>query len=418
VVIKTILNKCHKLKSFVYIRAGFEKVNGQEALVVDIAPRKNGVAICSRCLRPAPLYDHLEVRLFAFVPLWGFPVYLRYQMRRVECGPCGAVVVEWIPWAEGKERLTKMFQYFLARWAKKLSWKDTAAAFQTSWESVFRSVKSVVEYGLQHRSLDNIEAIGVDEIQRGKGHVYFTLVYQLEEGKKRLLYLGQGRTVKTFLRFFRELGPERLKSIRYVCSDMWKAYLKVIKKKLPEATHILDRFHIVQHLNQALDKIRSAEANGMRKDGYEQILKHAKYCFLKRPENLTLKQKLKLKEVVQYDLKSVRAYLLKESFQLFWKYTHPAWAEWYLHKWCARAMRSRLEPIKKFVGMIRNHQGLMMNWFKAKKLYSSGTVEGLNRKINLVTRKSYGFRTDEALKIALFHTLGQLPEPEMTHRFC
>jgi transposase len=113
----------------------------------------------------------------------------------------------------------------------------------------------------------------------------------------------------------------------------------------------------------------------------------------------------------------VRAYLLKESFQLFWNYKSAYWAEWYLDKWCARAMRSRLDPIKAFVKTIRRHQPLILNWFKAKNQFSSGVVEGLNRKVNLVTRKSYGFRSYEVLKIALFHTTGDLPEPALKHKF-
>ena len=416
-LVKTLLNKCHYLKSFVYENVSFEVINGNLAMVADIIPRSNGIAKCGLCQKRGCVYDHLEVRLFNFVPLWGIPVYLRYRRRRVECETHG-VRVEKIPWADGKEHLTKVYQHFLARWAKRLSWKETAEAFKTTWENIFRSVKAVVAYGLLHRSLNNITAVGVDELQYRKGHKYLTVVYQLDEGKKRLLYLGKNRTVKSLLKFFRELGVDRAQKIKYVCSDMWKAYLKVIKKKVPQALHILDRFHIVQNLNKALDQVRAGEAGHMVKAGYEYILKHTKYCFLKRPENLTPNQKSKLKEVLQYDLKSVRAYLLKESFQIFWQYTHPAWAEWYLKKWCQRAMRSQLEPIKKSVGMIRNHQDLMLNWFKAKKAFSSGAVEGLNRKINLITRKAYGFRTDKALEVALFHTLGNLPEPEMTHRFC
>lgn len=156
----------------------------------------------------------------------------------------------------------------------------------------------------------------------------------------------------------------------------------------------------------------------MKQEGYEDVLTHTKYCFLKNEKNLTEKQETKLVEILQYDLKSVRAFLLKESFQAFWQYRSPYWAEWYLKKWCTRAMRSRLTPIKDFVKTICNHQPLIMNWFKAKKAFSSGTVEGLNRKINLVTRKSYGFRSYKVLQIALFHTMGKLPEPKLTHRFC
>ncbi len=137
-----------------------------------------------------------------------------------------------------------------------------------------------------------------------------------------------------------------------------------------------------------------------------------------KPENLTSGQSIKLADVLQYDLKSVRDYLLNESFKLFRNYKNPYWAEWYLKKWCTRAMLSHIDPIKDFVKTIRNHQPLIMNWFKAKKIYSSGSIEGLNRKINLVTRKSHGFISYEILKIALFHTMGELPEPELTHRFC
>ena len=116
-------------------------------------------------------------------------------------------------------------------------------------------------------------------------------------------------------------------------------------------------------------------------------------------------------------LRTVRAYLWKEKFQLFWEYTSPYWAQRYLRRWCKGAMRSRLEPLKKFVGTIRGHEELIMNWFRAKKMYSSGAVEGMNRKVNLVTRKAYGYRSYEVLKTALFHALGDLPIPEMTHRF-
>ena len=386
-------------------------------LVAKIRPRKNGKVLCSGCGNARPLYDRRDERRFDFVPLWNIPVYLEYRMRRVDCPECG-VRVEKVPWADGKSHTTKAYQLFLARWARKLSWKETAESFGTSWDTVFRSVKAIVAYGMARRNLDGIKAIGVDEVQYRKGHQYLTLVYQIDEGMRRLLFVGQERKAKTLLRFFKEFGEERSKRLKFVCSDMWKPYLKVIRKKVPHVLHVLDRFHIVQHLNKAVNQVRIDEVKKLRQDGYdEEVLRHTKYCFLKNPENLTDKQHVKLDDVLEYDLKSVRAYQLKESFQLFWSYTSPYWAEWYLEKWCARAMRSRLDPIKGFVKTIRRHQPLIMNWFKAKKAYSSGVVEGLNRKVNLVTRRAFGFRSYEVLKIALFHTMGNLPEPELTHRF-
>jgi transposase len=416
--IRTVLNQCYKFKSFVYKAERWEEHGGKPCVVVDIEPRKNSRPVCSGCHQPGSVYDHQpQPRHFEFVPLWGIVVYFCYLMRRVNCQRCG-VKVEAVPWCDGKNQLTKAYQLFLARWARRLSWKEVADTFHASWDSVFRSVRYVVEFGLKHRDLTCIEAIGVDEIHYKKGQNYLTLVYQLDQDNKRLLYVAKKRTVKSFLGFFRLIGKKASAELKFVCSDMWPAYLKVIKKKAPQALNILDRFHIVAKLNDAVDDVRKAEVKSLAKEGYEPILKESKYCFLKREENLTDKQKTKLDDLLQYDLKTVRAHLLKESFQAFWEYSSPYWAEQYLKLWCNRAMRSRLDPMKKFVKTVRKHQPLMMNFFKSKKAYSSGTVEGLNRKINLVTRKAYGYRSYDVLKIALFHTMGVLPEPEMTHRFC
>lgn len=411
--LKTVLNRVHKVKGFVYEKVRFV---GDE-IEVEVRPRKGSRPICSGCDRPGPGYDTLPSRRFAFVPLWAIGVFLIYAMRRVDCPTCG-IKVERVPWGVGKRPMTRAQAVFLARWARRLSWREVALIFQTSWESVFRSVRWVVEYGLEHRDLDGITAIGVDEVQFQKGHRYLTVVYQIDASCRRLLWVGQDRTAKTLLRFFRMIGRPRTADLRFICSDMWRPYLKVIAKKAAHAVHILDRFHIVAMLNKALDEIRAKESKRLAAEGYEPVLKRSRWCFLKRPENLTDKQRIKLEDVVRYDLKSVRAYLLKEAFQMLWQYTSPHWAGWFLDRWVSRAMRSRLEPIKKVARSIRSHRELILNWFRAKKEFSSGIVEGLNYKIKLTLRKAYGFKTLEAAEIALYHTLGRLPEPKLTHEFC
>jgi transposase len=193
--------------------------------------------------------------------------------------------------------------------------------------------------------------------------------------------------------------------------------LKVIRKKLPEATHILDRYHIVANLNRAVDKIRAAEAKRLKADGYEPHLTHTRWCFLKRRENLTKKQRLRLREVLRYDLRTVRAYLKVQAFQMLWTYTSDAWAGKFLDAWCRDVMRSRLEPLKQVARSLRLHRQLILNWFIARKQYNSGIVEGLNANVKLGFRKAYGFRTFKAAEIALYHQLGRLPQPELTHRF-
>jgi transposase len=417
VQIKTILNRIEKHRSFVYGAARFvEDVRGP-AIEIEMQARANGRPICSRCGRPGPGYDTLPARRFEYVPLWGFLVFLVYAMRRVDCAHCG-VTVEAVPWASGKSRLTSTYAWFLSSWAKRMTWTDVARAFRTSWDSVFRAVEMAVTWGLAHRDLRHVESIGVDEISLRRGHRFLTLVYQIDEGCRRLLWIGEHRQVKTMLKFFRWLGPDGRARLRFVCSDMWRPYVDVIARRARGAINILDRFHIMAHLSKAIDEVRAEEARQMRQDGYEPILKNSRWCLLKRPENLTEGQEMKLSELLRYNLRSVRAYLLKEDFQGFWEYVSPAWAAKYLDRWCTRAMRSKLEPMKRVARMLRNHRPLLLNWFRARGQISAGAVEGLNGKAKVTTRRSYGFRSFRTASVALYHTLGDLPERPSTHRFC
>lgn len=417
-LLKTILNRIERHKSFVYGKARILDEEGALAIEVDVEARANGRPICSGCGEPRPSYDRMpQPRRFEYVPLWGMAVFLIYQMRRVHCPRCG-VKVERVPWAEGKSPLTTSYKWFLARWAKRLPWLEVARVFGTSWEHVYRSVKRAVLWGLANRDLNGVEAIGVDEIQWLRGHKYLTVVYQIDAERRRLLWVGKDRTAKTFLRFFRMFGPERSSLLRFVCSDMWKPYLKVVAKKAGQAVHVLDRFHVMAKMNKAIDEVRAAEAKRLERDGYEPVLKHSRWCLLKRKENFTEKQAVKMSELLRYNLQSVRSRLMREDFQRFWEYLYPACAAKFLDEWCTRTMRSKIEPMKKIARTLRRHRDLILNWFLAEGAISAGIAEGLNNKAKLTMRKAYGFRTEKAITIALYHQLGDLPEPEFTHRFC
>jgi transposase len=420
--LKTLLNHVESYKGFVFQTAKLCKSFGDtdfdcESIVIPILPRKNSRPYCSGCGVRGPGYDTLTQRLFDYLPILGVCVYFAYARRRVDCPRCG-VTAELLPWANGKSQLTLTLSWYLADWAKMLSWKQVASRFRVSWDSVCRSVQMAVEWGLEHRDLDGIESIGVDEIARAKGHKYLTLVYQIDKGKRRLLWVGKDRTEKTFQGFFDWFGEEKTAQIKAVCSDMWKAYLKVIKERAPHALHVLDRFHIVAHLNKAVDQVRAVEHKRMIADGFEAVLTKTKWLLMRRKENLSDDQSISLQQLLSYNLKTVRAYLLKEEFQKLWEYSSPAWAGKFLNQWCTAAMRSKIEPMKKIAKMMRKHHPLILNWFEAKGELSSGIVEGLNNKAKLTTRKSYGFRSPEMQEIALFHALGDLPTPEWTHKFC
>jgi len=409
-----LLNACHHFPGFVY--AAVRLVEATSTIEVDVRPRRGSKAHCSCCGKAAPGYDVLPLRRFAFIPIWGYAVVLLYAMRRVQCRGCG-VKVESVPWAIGKHSLTKAYMLFLAHWARKLSWKETASSFGTTWDQVCHAVEYVVQWGLAHRELGTLRAIGVDEIHIGKRQKFLTLVYQIEADCVRLLWVGKDRTKHSFETFFALIGEQLAGKVEFICSDMWRPYLKVIAKHCPQALNILDRFHMVAKLNKALDEVRAGEARRMVREGYEPVLKNKRWCLLKRPENLTDKQNVSLRELLAYNLKSVRAYLLKEEFQLFWEYDSPAWAAKFLDAWCKRAMRSRIEPMKKFARTVRSHRELLLNYFRAKKQFSSGVIEGLNNKAKVTLRKAYGYRTFRIAELSLYHVLGRLPEPKLAHRF-
>src|SRR6185295_4303287 len=212
-------------------------------------------------------------------------------------------------------------------------------------ESVFRSVEKAVRWGREHQDLTGIESVGIDEIYWSTKEKFLTLVYQIDAGRKRLLWLGRERKAKTLLRFFRWFGPVRATQLRFVCSDMWRPYLNVVAKKARQAVHVLDRFHMMSHMSKAIDEVRAKEARQIKAEGGRPILTRARWLLLKRPENLTAKEDVRLVDLIAYNLRSIRSYLLKEDFQFFWEFISPHWAGVFLDRWCTRALRSRIEPM-------------------------------------------------------------------------
>ncbi|EQD53720.1 transposase, IS204/IS1001/IS1096/IS1165 family protein, partial [mine drainage metagenome] len=293
--LKTLLNRVERLKGFVYESSSL--IEGHVPRIeIQLRARERSRGACSQCQKPAPGYDRLAERQFQFVPLWGIPTYFRYAPRRVRCREHG-IVVEHLPWALGKRPLTASFAWFLASWAKLLSWQDVSRTFKTSWESVFRSVEMAVDWGRARMDLTGISAAGVDEIHWRKGR-FLTLVYQINEGMKRLLFVAENREETSLRKFFLWLGPERSAQIRFICSDMWQPYLNVIAERAPQALNILDRYHIAAKMNQAIDEVRAKETREVRARNRlsksSVVLKHSRWCLLKRVENLTAKQAVKL----------------------------------------------------------------------------------------------------------------------------
>jgi transposase len=418
--VKTVLNQIQHFVGFVYQSIRMRGSGGSLRIEAHIEPHRGIRGKCATCLKPSPGYDQLPERRWLSVPLWGIIVHFFYRPRRVECAEHG-VGVEHIPWSQGKRPVTTAMMGFLARWARRLSWRETARTFQTSWEAVYHSVEWFVGWGLAHRPLDAVRSVGIDEIHWGQGKradQFLTVIYQIDRHCRRLLWVGRRRTQATLRRGFKELGPQVRSGLRYVCSDMWQPYLAVIGQQAGHALHILDRFHIVQHLNQAVDQVRRAESARLRGKPLAARLKKMRWKLLRKGSRVRGHARIKLQGLLASKLATGRAWDLKECFNHFWHYKSTCWAGGFLDYWTERALRSRLEPMKKVARMLRKHEELLLNWFKAKGEVSTGVVEGLNNKIRVVTRRSYGFRTYKAMELALYHNLGRLPEPESTHRFC
>ena len=331
---------------------------------------------------------------------------LRYRPRRVKCPRCG-VRVEDFPWAKPWARVTTALANAVAVLARELSWQGTARQYGLDWKSVASIVRRAVDYGLQHRKRPPVRVIGIDEVSRRKGQVYLTVVYDLE--RRVLLWVGDDRTEEAVKPFFtQELGPRRCRTLQVVCMDMWAAYAKLVHDHAPKAQILFDRFHIVKHLHEAVDAVRR-ELWRQLTAKERTTFKGTRWLLLKNPWNLTDHQKERLSTLVRWNSPLVRAWYLKEAFQLFWSYKQLARAREHLTKWIRSAMRSKLEAFKQFAQMLRSHLDGILPWTTTR--VSNGAVEGMNNKIKSISHRSFGFRTAANFIAAIYHCCARLPLP-------
>jgi transposase len=328
---------------------------------------------------------------------------IAYWPCRVVCRACG-VATEGVPWSERWSRLTRRLAEAVALMAKDRDWKATAAHFALNWKTVVSAVRRAVERGLAKRKLKPIRWIGIDEVSRKKGHEYLTLVYDLK--RSALLWIGEGRKEETLEGFFAWLGKRRSERIEVVCMDMWKPYLNVVRARAPLATVAFDRFHLVQHLNQAVDEVRRGLVRKLS-DRFRALVKGTRFVLLKNPWNLTPRQKQQLNALVRSNSPLSRAWYLKEDFQRFFDYVREGWAVKHLNHWLGWAGRSRLEPFKRMARLVRDHLDGILAWTKIR--VTNGAVEGMNNKVKLVSHRAFGFRSVENYKTAIYHCCANLP---------
>ena len=221
----------------------------------------------------------------------------------------------------------------------------------------------------------------------------------------RVVWAGKDRKVKTLLRFFKKLGPERAAQLQAISADMWEPYLIVLRKKAPQARVIFDRFHIVRHLNEALASVR-AELVRTADPQTRRDLKNTRFPVLKLPHSRTPEDRRVLEEQVRGNRKLYRAMLLKDDFMDLYTYRREGWARRFLHSWLRRAMYSKIEPIKKVARMIRRHLDGVLGWVRWR--ISNGRLEGMNNRIRLLSHRSFGLHSAEALISLVYLCCGGL----------
>jgi transposase len=403
VLIETFIRKQLRLKAHAVTKV--EETDECMRVYIDrLGKRLLRCGVCRQ--RCQEVHDIRKERVWRDLSMRKLPLKLLYRPRRVECPRCG-VRVEDFPWAEPWARVTTALSNAVAVLARELSWKGTAREYGLNWKSVATIVKRAVDYGLKHRARPPVHVIGIDEVSRRKGQVYLTVVYDLE--RRVLLWVGDDRTEEAVRPFFtQEMGTRRCRTLRVVCMDMWAPYAKLVRDHAVNAQILFDRFHIVKHLHEAVE--------AARRDLWRQLtskervtFKGTRWLLLKNPWNLNNQQKERLSTLVRWNSPLVRAWYLKESFQLFWTYKQPWRAKQLLLKWMTSALRSKLEPFKKFVGMLRSHLEGVLAWTETR--LSNGAVEGMNNKIKSISHRSFGFRSATNFIAAIYHCCARLPLP-------
>jgi len=360
---------------------------------------------CGRCGRKAAVRNQMRERRWQDLRVLTHPLVIVYAPSRVICPRCG-VRVERLPWATPWARVTRPLGRLVALLARKLCWKDVAEHFGLNWKTVVGVVRWAVEEGLKRRQLKPVQVLGVDEVSRRKGHRYLSVFYDLK--RKVLLWVGEDRTEATTHAFFDWLGWRRARGLRAVCLDMWAPYANVIRERAARAVLVFDRFHLVKHLNEAVDEVRRAMVRTLT-GAARQDIKGTRYLWLKNPWNLKEAERPRLAALLRQNLPIVKAYLLKETFRDFWSHHVREEARKFLTHWFWMATHSRLQPLRDFAWLVRRHEDGLLAWIDLR--ISNGALEGMNNKIKAVAKRAYGFRTTAHFKLAIYHCCADLPLP-------
>ena len=375
---------------------------GQEIHVM-VEMRGGAKLPCPECGQADCTVKDRRPRAWRHLDTCQFKTLIHGPVPRVECPKCGVKTVE-PPWAHKHSRFTLLFERLAVMALQEMSVKGSCRLLRVTWDEADGIMARAVERGLARRDLSNLRRIGIDEKAVGKGQNYVTIVHDLDTSK--VVWVGVERTQETLDRFFETLGPEGCERIECIAMDMWEPYRAACRRWIADADNktVLDRFHLDKHLNEAVNDVRKAEHRALKEQGIE-LLTGSRYDWLYRPENLPPESEARFNELRQYDLETVRAWAIKENFRHFWTYVYEANARKFFDQWHFWATHSRLKPIITAAKRMKRHFERIITYFRHR--VTNATAEGINNKIQSVTKKAYGFRNRQRFINAIyFHCAG------------
>ncbi len=399
-----VIRKLLRLTGLKVVAVKFEE--RAKELWLCVKPYKNGCR-CPTCRRRCKIKRVArELRSWRDVRVCGWTVYLLYAPKEIEC-PTHGRVQEEIPWADKHARISYRLEYLVLVYAQMMTQKAAGQLLRIPG-STFSDIlhRTITRIRDGHRIRD-LTAIGVDEVSYRKRHNYVTVVYDLN--RSCVVWVGPGKERKTIDKFFNEmLSDYQKKRIEWACCDMSETYIGAIKDHCPNAKLVLDRFHIVKALNAAMDEVRKEEWRKVTGDD-RKALKGLRWILFKHPSNRTAADKRTLDLIRKSNHRIHRASVLKDEFDQFWNYKAEWAARRFLKSWGTTALKSRLEPIRKFVSTLRKHAENIITFIPSR--LTNATAEGLNRIIRIVKNRASGFRNVQAFIDLIYLTIGDVDIP-------
>ena len=391
---------------------GFDFNQRQRRLVIYVKPYKNGCR-CPHCKRRGRIKHQSKLcRIWQDMPLYGCCVQLWYWPKEILC-PTHGRVQENIPWADPYSRVTYRFEYAMLVYCQIMTQKAAAQLLHIAKSTLSDLLHRAIERIREGHRIRNLKSIGVDEISYSKGHKYATIVYDLD--KARVVWVGKGKGSGTIDQFFNQmLSDYQKRKIKWATCDMSRAYITAIESHCPNAILILDRFHIVKTLNDAVDEVRKQQWRKASIDERKAI-KGLRWLLYKHSSNRSKKDSRILDTLKKGNRRIHRAWVLKDEFERFWDYNAPWAAERFIKRWTTTALKSRLEPICKFVKTIRKHMHRILPYIGNR--LTNAIAEGLNRIIKIVKNRASGFRNLEAFTDMIFLTVGDVNIPAQIPKY-